>query len=148
MTIRPATPEDVPAIAALIEAAYARYVERLGRRPSPMDDDHAAYVARGESYVLVDDDDTVVGAILLMDRDDHLFVDNLAVAPEHHGRGLGRTLLEFADAEARRRGLRQLRLHTNAAMTENLAIYPRLGYERTGRQMVGVYDRVFFSKRI
>jgi ribosomal protein S18 acetylase RimI-like enzyme len=148
MTIRPATPEDVPAIAALVAAAYERYVERLGRRPSPMDDDHAAYVARGESYVMVDESDAVAGAIVLIDRGDHLFVDNLAVAPALHGRGLGRTLLEFADAQARRRGLPELRLYTNAAMTENLAIYPRLGYERTGRRMVGIYDRVFFAKRL
>jgi ribosomal protein S18 acetylase RimI-like enzyme len=146
MTLRPATPDDVGAIAALVCDAYERYVERLGRRPSPMDDDHAAHVQRGEQWVLVDDDGTVVGSVVLTPKDDHLFVDNLALAPALHGRGLGRLLLEHADAEARRLGLPELRLHTNAVMTENLAIYPRLGYEQTGRRMVGIYDRVFFRK--
>ena len=101
MTLRRATADDVAAIAALIGDAYARYIERLGRRPSPMDDDHAAYVTRGESWVLCDDEHggAVVGAIVLADREDHLFVDNLAVAPALHGRGLGRALLEHADAD-------------------------------------------------
>jgi ribosomal protein S18 acetylase RimI-like enzyme len=148
MRFRPATNEDVPVIAALIEAAYERYVERLGRRPAPMDDDHAAYVERGEQFVLEDRDGAVVGAIVLADRGDHLFVDNLAVAPDLHGNGLGRRLLEHADAHARRRGLLELRLYTNVVMTENLAIYPRLGYEETGREVVGVYHRVLFRKRL
>lgn len=148
MRPRRATPADVPAIAALVCDAYERYVARLGRRPSPMDDDHGAHVARGEQWVLADDGGAIVGCVVLAPRDDHLLVDNLAVAPARHGEGLGRLLLEHADAEAARRGLAEVRLHTNAAMTENLAIYPRLGYERTGRRMVGIYDRVFFRKHL
>ena len=150
MTIRAATPGDVPAVAALVEAAYERYIERIGRRPAPMDDDHAAHVARRDQYVLCDADGTgaVIGAIVLIARDGHLFVDNVAVAPALHGRGLGRALLEFAEREARRRGLEELRLYTNAAMTENLAIYPRLGYEETGREQVGPFHRVAFRKRL
>lgn len=145
---RRATLADVPAITALVRDAYARYIERLGRRPSPMDDDHAVYVERGEQWVIADEAGTVIGAVVLTPRDDHLFVDNLALAPALHGRGLGRLLLEHADAQARRLGLPELRLYTNAKMTENLAIYPKLGYERTGRKMVGIYDRVFFRKTL
>ena len=147
MTIRPATAADVPAITALVEAAFARYVERIGVRPAPMDDDHAAYVARGEQWVMASDG-RVVGAIVLIARDDHLFVENVALDPGLHGRGLGRRLLAFADDEARRRGLPELRLYTNVAMTENLAIYPRLGYAETGRAQIGPYHRVAFAKRL
>jgi N-acetylglutamate synthase-like GNAT family acetyltransferase len=145
---RRATPEDVPAIGALVRDAYERYVERLGRPPSPMLDDHAAYVERGEQWVLEDAAGAVVGSIVLVPKDDHLFVDNVAVAPALHGRGLGRVLLEHADAEARRLGLSELRLYTNAKMVENQAIYPKLGYEMTGREQVGVYDRVRYRKAL
>lgn len=145
-SVRRATPADVPAIAALVSEAFALYVPRLGRRPAPMDDDHGAHVARGEQWVLEDDAGAVVGCVVLARRDDHLFVDNLAVAPGRQGEGLGRRLLEHADAEAERAGLPELRLYTNAVMTENQAIYPRLGYECSGRATVGIYERVFFRK--
>jgi ribosomal protein S18 acetylase RimI-like enzyme len=143
---RPATAADVEAIAALVEAAYVRYVPRLGRRPSPMDDDHAAHVARGEQHVITEGDGAIVGAVVLIPRPDHLFVDNLAVAPQRQGEGLGRVLLDHAEEEARRRGLGELRLYTNVVMTENLAMYPRLGYEETGRETIGPYERVRFVK--
>ena len=146
--IRPATGADVPAIAALVERAYAHYVERLGRRPAPMDADHGAHVAAGDQYVLVDGTGAIVGAIVVATREDHVYVDNVAVAPERQGERLGRALLEFADDEAARRGRRELRLHTNVVMTENQRIYPRLGYEEAGRETVGVYERVLFRKRL
>ncbi len=148
MTIRAATAADVPAVAALVEAAYARYIERIGLRPAPMDDDHAGHVARGEQYVMVDGAGAVVGAIVLVGRSDHLFIDNVALEPALHGRGLGGKLLSFAEDEARRRSLPELRLYTNAAMTENLAIYPHLGYVETGRERVGPFHRVAFAKRL
>jgi hypothetical protein len=37
---------------------------------------------------------------------------------------------------------------TNAAMTENLAFYPRHGYVETHRASQDGFDRVFFSKRL
>lgn len=145
---RRAAPDDVPAITALVRAAYARYIERLGRRPSPMDDDHAAYVERGEQWVLDEPDGTVIGAVVLTPKDDHLFLDNLAVAPAQHGRGLGRLLLEHGEAEARRLALPEIRLYTNVVMTENQAIYAHLGYEETGRETVGIYHRVKYRKAL
>jgi ribosomal protein S18 acetylase RimI-like enzyme len=147
VAIRPATPADVEAVAALVERSYALYVERLGRRPRPMDDDHGGHVARGDQHVLTDDG-VIVGCVVLTPHADHLFVDNLAVEPGRQGAGLGRRLLDFAADHAHALGLDQLRLYTNAVMSENLAIYPRLGWERTGREVVGVYDRVSFRKRL
>jgi 3'-phosphoadenosine 5'-phosphosulfate sulfotransferase len=39
--IRPAEPADARAIAEIVERAYGGYVERIGLRPGPMDDDYA-----------------------------------------------------------------------------------------------------------
>jgi GNAT superfamily N-acetyltransferase len=64
------------------------------------------------------------------------------------GRGLGRALLAFAEDEARRRGLPEIRLHTNAAMADNLAMYPRLGYAEVGRETRGGFHRVLFAKAL
>jgi ribosomal protein S18 acetylase RimI-like enzyme len=75
-------------------------------------------------------------------------VNNVAVAPAFQGRGHGRALLSFAEAEARRRGLPEVRLHTNAAMADNIIMYPRLGYVETGRETQGGFDRVLFVKAL
>lgn len=150
MTLRRARPDEAAAVGALVEAAFARHIEAVGRRPAPMDDDHAAHIAAGEQWV-GDDADGIAGlgsAIVLTEHDDHLHVDNVAVAPALQGRGLGRALLAFAEQEARRRGLDEVRLHTNAAMTDNLAFYPNLGFVETARHEQRGFARVLFVKRV
>ena len=61
------------------------------------------------------------------------FIDNIAVDPARQGQGLGRRLLDHAAREARRRHLPAVELYTNAAMTENLAMYARMGFVETHR---------------
>ena len=56
--------------------------------------------------------------------------------------------MRFAETEASRRGYGELRLYTHATMTENLAMYPALGWQETGRGEQAGYQRVFFSKRV
>jgi N-acetylglutamate synthase-like GNAT family acetyltransferase len=141
---RPARSDEIKPIADLIERAYRHYVPRIGRRPSPMDDDHEKRRADGELWVV--HDGKVAGCVLLRTKDGYLLVDNLAVEPTRQGEGLGRGLLDFAALEARRRGLRELRLYTNSAMSENIAMYGRLGWEQFSRREEGPYSRVYFRK--
>ncbi len=63
-----------------------------------------------------------------------LLVWSVAVAPAAQGQGLGRALLAFAEAEARRRSCLTIRLFTNERFTEALALYRRLGYRETRRE--------------
>jgi ribosomal protein S18 acetylase RimI-like enzyme len=147
--MRPARPDEAAAVGALVEAAFARHVAAVGRRPAPMDDDHAERIARGEQYVIDGDDPgTLAASIVLVEDDGFLVVNNVAVAPECQRRGHGRALLTFAEDEARRRGLPEVRLHTHARMADNLIMYPRLGYVETGRENQGGFDRVLFVKTV
>jgi hypothetical protein len=41
-----------------------------------------------------------------------------------------------------------LRLYTNAAMTENLTLYQRLGYREDERRGEAGFERVFLSKHL
>ena len=146
-SIRPATAADVPAIRALVERAYAPYVPRIGRRPAPMDADYAAHVAEGELAVL-EVGGELAGLVVWRAEADHGFVDNVAVDPGRQGQGIGRALLDFVAREAAARGLPELRLYTNARMTENLALYPRLGWTEFDRRREDGFDRVFFRKAV
>ncbi|MET0604019.1 MAG: GNAT family N-acetyltransferase [Baekduia sp.] len=147
--MRPARPDEAEAVGALVEAAFSRHIAAVGQRPAPMDDDHAARIARGEQYVIDGGEPGALAAsIVLVDEHDHLLVNNVAVAPDRQRQGHGRTLLAFAEDEARRRGLPEIRLHTHARMADNLIMYPRLGYVEAGREARGGFDRVLFVKAV
>ena len=110
-------------------------------------EDYDALIRAGEVWVW-DEGGEVLGVLVMRPADDHLFVDNVAVAPGHQGRGLGRELLAFAEERAEREGLPEVRLYTNEKMHENLAVYAKLGFEETGRGVDGGYRRVFMRKRL
>jgi ribosomal protein S18 acetylase RimI-like enzyme len=145
--VRRATTADVAAIDELVDAAYTKYVERIGRPPAPMTADYAQLVATSRVWV-IDGGTTLVGLLVTEDKGDHLFLDVIAVAPDTQGSGYGRQLMERAELDAVEQGLTEIRLYTNAAMTENLTFYPRLGYRETGRGGQDGYRRVFYAKTI
>ena len=146
--LRTARPEDRMAVETIVTAAYSIYVERIGKPPGPMLDDYAGLIATGAVSVLEDVDGAVAAIIVLLPKPDHLLLDNIAVDPERQGRGLGRQLIAFAASEARRLGYAELRLYTHETMTENIALYTRLGFRETGRGHEAGYDRVFMTKHI
>lgn len=144
MTVRPAREDDLPLLRDLVERAYSPYIDRIGRRPAPMDDDYAEKIQKGRVFVA--DDGSPAGLIVLNAAQHHLLIENVAVDPDRQGTGIGRALMAYADVYAHERGLRELRLYTNAAMTENLTLYPRLGYTEVARRTENGFQRVFFSK--
>ncbi|MEH3140532.1 MAG: GNAT family N-acetyltransferase [Mycobacterium kyogaense] len=135
-------------MARIITEAYEPYIERIGRPPAPMTVDYGELITSTDHVHVVIDDDRVAGVLVLIDHPDHVFVDSVAVAPQHQGRGLGRVMLDFAEQRARDRGLFEVRLYTNAAMTENLALYPHLGYVEVDRHVDEGYSRVYFVKAV
>lgn len=131
----------------LAESAYAVYVPRIGLRPAPMDADYGELVERGQVTV-AEVDGAMAGALILVPAADHLLIENVAVAPEHQGEGIGGLLMRLAEERARAAGIGELRLYTHRLMTENRDWYARLGYEETGREEQDGFDRVFFRKRL
>jgi ribosomal protein S18 acetylase RimI-like enzyme len=142
--IRPAYASDADAVRALVRAAYGRWVARFGREPSPMRDDYARRIADGQVWVL-EEDAAIIGLIVLKDDPEALMIPNIAVAPVAQGRGHGRRMLAFAEAEAKRRGYQEIRLYVNALMTENIALYQHLGFIEIGRVHGDEPDRVYLS---
>lgn len=146
-SIRPAGASDLPAIVRIVSAAYEKYVVRIGKPPGPMLDDYPSHIRAHTAWV-IEIAGRVGGIIVLLPKDDHLLLDNVAVDPALQGRGIGRALMAFAEKEAQRRGYRELRLYTHEKMTENLAMYSALGWHETGRGEEAGYRRVFFRKTI
>jgi len=140
--IRPATAADTEKIGAIARAAYSTYVPRIGREPAPMVADFAAHIARNVA-VVIETDSEVRGFMMAWPGADAYFVDNIAVAPASQGQGLGRKLIGHAANEARRHNLSTVRLYSNVAMTENLAMYRHIGFVETHRAMEYGFNRVY-----
>jgi ribosomal protein S18 acetylase RimI-like enzyme len=145
--IRAAIAADVAVIGQIVEQAYRHYIPRIGKPPAPMLDDYAVRVSEGVVWV-IEGGDAVAGVIVLLPRPDYLLLDNIAVALSRQRAGLGRQLLAFAEAEAVRRGYREIRLYTHRTMTENQRLYASIGYEDIGHGIEDGYDRVFMRKRL
>ena len=62
-------------------------------------------------------------------------IANLAVSPEHQGRGIGRALLEASLRHFRKCGMRHARIETLEQNERGLHLYPVLGFREVGRQV-------------
>jgi ribosomal protein S18 acetylase RimI-like enzyme len=147
ISLRPATAADVPRLTELVGAAYGHYVERIGGPPRPMTDDYAE-VVRDHEVVVAEDDGEIVGLVVLGVDDEGFFVDNVAVDPARQGRGVGRALLEHAEAAARDAGFDSIYLYTHERMVENLALYCRIGYIEYDRRLKGGARIVYLRKSL
>ena len=72
----------------------------------------------------------------------------MALHPDYQGKGLAVRLMKHVEEHARRRGLCAVELYTNVKMTENLTLYPHLGYQEIDRRTEDGFDRVFFRKNL
>ena len=145
--IRPAGEADAGDVRDVVDAAYRHYIPRIGKPPGPMLDDYRQRIRDGQAWVL-EDAGRIVGVLVLEETPTGFLLDNIAVPPECQGKGHGRSLIEFAEAEARRRGFQEIHLYTHALMTENIALYLRIGFVETHRINEKGYDRVYMTKRL
>ena len=140
--IRLATAHDTAKLVEIARAAYVKYVPRIGREPAPMRENFAAAVALGR-VVVISADGALRGFLIGWPEADGYFIDSIAVDPAAQRQGLGRKLIDHAASQARMLGLPTVRLYTNVAMTENLAMYRHIGFVETHRAMENGFDRVY-----
>ncbi len=147
LSLRRAAPEEAGIVSAITDAAYARYMPILGRKPQPMTADYEEMIALHPVWLLCLDGQPA-GVLALEYEPEQLYIYSVAVHPEHQKKGLGRYLLSFAERDAREHGYRRIRLYTNAIMRENIALYLRLGYVETGREPYLGSTLVHMAKQI
>jgi len=133
MRIERARAADAPAVEAerpvrieRARAADAPAVEALLTAAGLPVEGAAAALAAG---VVARDGAALVGAAAVERFDDAGLLRSVVVAPDHRGSGLGRRLVEAAEAIARDEGVRDLYLVTETAIDW----FPRLGYTPVAR---------------
>lgn len=126
----PAGEIDIPALHALLNAAFAPMAGRIDPPSSltTMSADDVACKTRDEDFFAIRENGAIVACLFGHPEADAYEVGKLAVAPAYQGKGLARRLVDAAAAHARTLGHRTLQLYARVELTENHAIYGRLGF--------------------
>ncbi|MDQ6522983.1 GNAT family N-acetyltransferase [Nocardioides sp. LHD-245] len=143
---RTATPDDVPALVALVESAYRGDVSRQGwtteadllQGQRTDVDDVARVVEAADSVVLVAvdaEDGRLTACCHVERRGERAYFGLFAVDPTRQGGGLGRQLMERAEQFAAATwGSTHLEMTVIRQRTDLIAYYVRRGYVDTGHR--------------
>ncbi|WP_099360194.1 bifunctional helix-turn-helix transcriptional regulator/GNAT family N-acetyltransferase [Aeromonas dhakensis] len=136
--IRPITPADNPAIAAVVRAVSAEYGltadKGYGVADPNLDFLHETYLGeRSRYWVIEGPDGTILGgggiAPLAGEEGQVCELQKMYFMPSLRGLGLGRRLVLQALDEARVLGYQRCYLETTAVLREATALYESLGFE-------------------
>ncbi len=134
--------------------AVDRYFAEIDRRfdtgfdPGPGDDPDLYRPPRGTFVVARSDGDPIAcGALQPLDGGT-AEIKRMWVHDDWRGAGLGARMLRRLQDDARAAGYDVVRLDTNSALTEAIAMYERAGYRAIGRYNDNPYARAWFEKAL
>ncbi|MBJ7484508.1 GNAT family N-acetyltransferase [Brevundimonas sp.] len=144
LSLRPATAEDIPALHALIERGYrgesakrgwTHEADLLGGQRTSTDELSGIITDPDQVILLAQSGGVLIGCVRVMRQGDgSAYLGMLTVDPVRQAGGMGRTLLEAAEAEARSRfGVGRMEMTVISTRSELIAWYERRGYRLTGR---------------
>ncbi|KAH7230530.1 acyl-CoA N-acyltransferase [Fusarium redolens] len=149
LTLTRAQADDLASIQYIVNAAYEKYIPRIGKPPAPMTADYASLLTTHDMFILRTAQSPIGALLLHHDTSaEAMKVENLVVDPSAQGRGYGKVLMRYAEDFAQSRGCNALELYTNVKMVENLRLYFKMGFVETGRRKEDGFERVYFRKMI
>lgn len=136
--IRPAQPADAEAQQDVERAAGARFLQ-VGMADVAADERMSSqklsgYARAGRSWVATDQEDHVVGYVVVELIDGCAHIEQVSVEPGHQGQGLGRALIYEVEGWAAGEGLEAITLTTFAEVPWNRPLYEHLGFRVLGRK--------------
>jgi len=143
-TTRPATPEDIPALVTLVNSAYRGDSSRAGWTTEAdmiggvrIDDARmAAAITPPDSVVLLHErEGAIVCCVHVQCKGEGSYLGMLTTRPTMQGAGLGRMMIEAAEAWAVEHWqARFMEMTVIVLRTELIAWYERCGYARSGER--------------
>ena len=143
--MRAATAADIPALLALVESAFrgesakrgwTHEADLLGGQRTDADALAAMVADPKQIMLLAEEDGALTGCVSITDKGGgRAYLGMLTVNPNLQGRGLGRALVDSAEAHAREAfGAGVMEMTVIKQRQELIAWYLRHGYADTGRE--------------
>jgi putative acetyltransferase len=133
--IRMARAEDAPAIASVLERAFAEYAPlytpEAYAATTPGIDELAARVRKGPVWLALQGEEAV-GTVSALAKPEGLYIRSMAVLPSARGLGIGFWLLTEIATFAETHGCRRLSLSTTPFLHRAIHLYETFGFRRTG----------------
>jgi ribosomal protein S18 acetylase RimI-like enzyme len=129
-TTRPLHGDDAASAAALIRQAFSAQSVQTDPPSSALRETTGTIAAAigdgGGACAVVNGE--LVGVVLWQAKDGGFYFGRLAVRPDWRRRGIARSLIAAAEAEARRQGLPRVHLSTRLVLTDNRKLFASCGY--------------------
>jgi ribosomal protein S18 acetylase RimI-like enzyme len=138
---QPARPEHADVFLAMMRA-----LEAADPGTTPFDDSRRRAIfdhfvrdnTYGQAWLILEDQQAIGYVVLTVSfsfeyRGYDAFIDELYIAEERRGRGIGRQAMQFAEVAARQRGVNAMHLEVSRDNVSALELYRRAGYVDHGR---------------
>ena len=141
--ISKATLADIPALNILINSAYRGETSKKGwtteahllEGKRTNEEELTQTLLKPENTILkFTENDTIIGSVLLVEKEKQLYLGMLTVSPELQNSGMGKKLLAEAENHAKTLGLSSIIMSVISVREELIAWYKRNGYVDTGKR--------------
>lgn len=131
--------EDAGMVAALVHRAFATQAALVDPPASAMRlteldvRDHLSQASAGGASggAVAMAGDGLVGSVMWSERDGGLYMERLAVDPDHRRRGIARGLIGATEQAGRARGVALLHLGTRLVLLDNRRLFAACGFVET-----------------
>lgn len=141
---------DFAALRALILHNFA-YMDSRIDPPSSMKAMSLAELAALDAMLVIEANGVPAACMAVTVKPDCLYVGRLAVEQQYRGLGLARRLMHAAERVALAKGISEIELGSRVELTENHALFLKMGFEKVREESHPGYDRptsFWFRKKV
>ncbi|KJD34433.1 GNAT family acetyltransferase [Tamlana nanhaiensis] len=95
-------------------------------------------VETGYCYYLLNFNQKTVGYIAIKPEVEALFLSKIYVLYDYRGKGIGKSAIQFIEAEAARLNLPKIRLTVNRDNSNSIKAYEKIGFKKTGELVTDI----------
>ncbi|EJL62093.1 GNAT family N-acetyltransferase [Flavobacterium sp. CF136] len=141
--ITKATSADIPALNILINSAYRGESSKKGwtteadllEGKRTTEEELIQTIEDPKNTILkFTENDKIIGSVLLVEKEQQLYLGMLTVSPELQNSGIGKKMLAEAENHAKTLGLSSIIMTVISVREELIAWYKRHGYVDTGKR--------------
>lgn len=135
--------DNLSEIEDLINSSFKHYLPVLGHKPTAMDTDYLPFIQNKQLFIIKNKSE-LIASMVVVEYEDHTLLRNVAVNPDYQKKGYGKILLNFVEAETRKRSKNSIKIYTNRLIPELIKYWSSRGFKETSQKS----NRVYMIKKL